>query len=238
MINVKNSPLEIVKIDREYEHLFNRYGIESDSKKSIEIYSYLNDLNPEFIIDIINCYENPIKLKPEAFIKYRIPLIIDYLKKSHQYYINKRLPEIEQNIYNLIKEYEDSKPLLYVFYYFFINYQNELFKHFKEEEDVLFPYAIQLYGKVNFDTEINYSLLKKNKKLAVKFLKEHHQKEKELKTLQNTILKYSPPSKNLSIYHVILYQLKNFQKDLNIHAFIEESVLELKIISHQSFLNI
>lgn len=238
MINIKNTPKEIIKINRETEHLFNRYGIKLNSKKSIEIYSYLNDLNPDFIIEILNCYESPLNLKAEKFVNYRIPLIIDYLKKSHHYYINKRLPEIEQNIYNLINKYEDSKPLLYLFYYFFTNYQNELCKHFKEEEEVVFPYAIQLYTMCNFNIEIDYESLKKNKCRAEKFLKEHQMKEKNLKSLQNAILNYSSPSRNLNIYHVILNQLKNFQKDLNIHAFIEEYVLELKIISHQSYLNL
>jgi regulator of cell morphogenesis and NO signaling len=238
MISVKDSPNEITTINREYEHLFNRYGIKISSKKSIEINSYLNDLNPEFIIEILKCYESSSFLKVENFINYRIPLIIDYLKKSHNYYITKRLPEIEQQIYNLKNEYVDSKPLLYLFYNFFINYQAELCQHFRKEEEVLFPYAIQLFSMVNFNIDIDYTSLNKNKELASNFLKEHHQKEKNLKSLQNAILKYSPPSKNLSVYHIILNHLKNFQKDLNIHNFIEKNVLELKIISLQSYLKL
>ena len=69
-------------------------------------------------------------------------------------------------------------------------------------------------------------------------MKSHRTKEKDLKILQNALLKYSAPTKNLSIYHIILNQLKSFQQDLNLHASIEENVLETKLISLESYLNL
>ncbi len=238
MVSIKNSPNEIVKINKQNEHILCRYDIPFGSKKSIEKTSYLKDLNPEFIVDVINAFENTEKLDFKAFNKYRVPLIIDYLIKSHHYYKTKRLPEIEQNIYNLITKFEDSKPLLYLFHYFFKDYQNELCKHFNEEEEKLFPYAKNLYNAVYFKNLADLKALKKQRFTAVEFMKSHRTKEKDLKILQNALLKYSAPTKNLSIYHIILNQLKSFQQDLNLHASIEENVLETKLISLESYLNL
>jgi regulator of cell morphogenesis and NO signaling len=238
MINTKNSPNEIVKINKQNEHILNRYNIPNQSKKSIEDTSYLKELNPDFIVDIINTFENTEKLDYKVFNKYSVPLIIDYLKKSHHYYKTKRLPEIEQNIYNLITKFEDSKPLLYLFHYFFKDYQHELCKHFNEEEEKLFPYAINLYNAVYFKTIAKTDELKHQRKIAIKFMKNHRGKENDLKILQNALLKYTPPSKNLSIYQIILSQLKSFQQDLNLHASIEENLLETKLISLESYLNL
>ena len=60
-------------------------------------------------------------------------------------------------------------------------------------------------------------------------MKSHRTKEKDLKILQNALLKYSAPTKNLSIYHIILNQLKSFQQDLNLHASIVRKCIGNKI---------
>ena len=45
MISVKNSPTEIIKINKQNEHILNRYDISNRSKKSIEKTSYKKDIN-------------------------------------------------------------------------------------------------------------------------------------------------------------------------------------------------
>ena len=238
MISIKNSPTEILKINKQNEHILNRYDIPHKSKKSIEKTSYKKDINPDFIVDVLNSFENTESIDHKVFIKYRVPLIIDYLEKSHFYYRTKRLPEIEQNIYNLITKFEDKKPLLYLFHYFFKVYQNELCKHFNEEEQKVFPYALNLYNAVYFKSRADRNLLKIQKKNAIAFMKNHRKQESDLRVLHKAILKYSPPANNLSIYQIILSQLKSFQQDLNLHASIEENVLETKLISLESYLNL
>ena len=51
MISIKNSPTEILKINKQNEHILNRYDIPHKSKKSIEKTSYKKDINPDFIVD-------------------------------------------------------------------------------------------------------------------------------------------------------------------------------------------
>ena len=97
MITENSTPLEIIKLNRNTEHLFNRYGIEK-SNKPIYQHSISKNLNNNLLIDLLECYEDIDKIKIDKFSKYRLPLLIDYLKKSHDYYISKRIPEIEQSI--------------------------------------------------------------------------------------------------------------------------------------------
>ena len=126
---------------------------------------------------------------------------------------------------------------MYLFHYFFKVYQNELCKHFKEEEQNV-PYALNLYNAVYFKSRADRNLLRIQKKNAIAFMKNHRKQESDLRVLHKAILKYSPPANNLSIYQIILSQLKSFQQDLNLHASIEENVLETKLISLESYLNL
>ena len=102
----------------------------------------------------------------------------------------------------------------------------------------MFPYALNLYNAVYFKSRADIKLLKLQKKNAIAFMKSHRKQESDLRVLHKAILKYSPPANNLSIYQIILSQLKSFQQDLNLHASIEENVLETKLISLESYLNL
>ena len=56
----------------------------------------------------------------------------------------------------------------------------------------------------------------------------------EVGDLQKLLLKYSPSNKHLSYFEIFLNQMSIFQKDLKIHAEIEENILMEKIKIHLS----
>ena len=67
---------------------------------------------------------------------------------------------------------------------------------------------------------------------------DHHQSKDELKKIQNILLKYKVPAKNLSFFQIFIQQLSLFQQDLRIHAEIEDNILEKKIKAINKKLNI
>ena len=146
MITKNNTPLEVIRQNRNTEHLFNRYGIEK-SNKPISYNSLSKNLNHNLIIDLLECYEDIEKVKLQKFSKYRLPLLIDYLKKSHDYYISKRIPEIEQSI-SILNFENESPPITRIVNIFFKEYKKDVIAHFKTEEEIVFPFALNLYHAV------------------------------------------------------------------------------------------
>jgi regulator of cell morphogenesis and NO signaling len=57
------------------------------------------------------------------------------------------------------------------------------------------------------------------------FIENHHDTERDLSQVRNTILQYDPPVTNQTPYRILLTQLQVFERDLAIHALIEDYVL-------------
>ena len=70
------------------------------------------------------------------------------------------------------------------------------------------------------------------------FINDHQKSKDELKKLQDILIKYKAPVKNLSFFQIFIQQLSLFEKDLKIHAEIEDNILEKKIRAINEDLNI
>ena len=184
------------------------------------IYSYeeLRELGiePEFLMALLEVFEDTETFRPEDFESFKLSAIVDYLQKTHRYYLEKKLPEIEQSIHLLSKAYPESHPLLKLLHSFYIAYAQHLAKHIEVEERELLPYILELEGQ-----QVN----RVKKGIVQQFIEEHHDTEKDLEEVRNTILHYSPPEDNQTLYRILLSQLQVLEKDLAVHALIEDDVL-------------
>ena len=61
---------------------------------------------------------------------------------------------------------------------------------------------------------------------------QHKKNNDDVDDLQKLLIKYSPNSNKLSYFEIFLNQMSLFQKDLKIHAEIEENVLMKKIYNN------
>ena len=61
---------------------------------------------------------------------------------------------------------------------------------------------------------------------------QHKKNNDDVDDLQKLLIKYSPKSNKLSYFEIFLNQMSLFQKDLKIHAEIEENVLMEKIYNN------
>lgn len=178
-------------------------------------------IQPEFLLALLDVFENPTAFQPSQFSHFNLEIIVDYLHKTHAYYMDKKLPEIEQSILQLINAYPERHPLLLLLNTFYHDYKNHLLKHIEVEEQELMPYILTLEKKAQGHTVANL-----NSPLTVKqFIDQHHDTEKDLEEIRNTILHYSPPIENKTLYRILLSQLQVLEKDLAIHALIEDDVL-------------
>ena len=236
MFSTTYSPRSITEYNREIEHLFYRFNIPSRSTRSIEEITAEKELNSDFILDLIKCYDDYENLESTKFVSYRIPTLVDYLEKSHKHYITKRIPEIEQCLFRLLRQQDN--PLIYVILSFFEEYKKDLIQHFKTEDELIFPYCKSLYNFYYFKKEDDFLNILENGKKALEFMKKHKTSKDELKKLQETVLSYKVPVKNLSFFHVFIEQLSLFQKDLKIHGEIEDNVLQKKVLHINDILSI
>lgn len=137
--------------------------------------------------------------------------LIQYLKASHSYYLEKRLNHIGKHIERIAGSCGESGALLINF---FNDYKNEVVSHFYKEENLTFPYITSLLSSQKPN---NYSI--------DDYVKEHDNIEDKLNDLINIIVKYLPeeivPEERISVW----FDLVQVSTDLNKHAKIENAIL-------------
>lgn len=180
------------------------------------------DVDIDFIHALLKIFEDERSFNADDFNKFSISVIVDYVRKTHVYYLTKKLLEIEQSINLLLQDYADGHPLLQVLHSFYARYKAHLTQHINEEEQTLLPYILDMEKFQNGTLENGFS---DNKFSLKSFLDSHHDVEDDLQIARKAILEYNPPTTNETPYRILLSQLQVFEKDLAVHALIEDCVL-------------
>ena len=230
MISHLLTPKTITQYDRNIVHLFSRFNISSDSTLKLNEICKKDEINFNLLVDLINCYNNLSNLEKTKFEDYSINDLIDYLEKSHHYYIEKKIPEIEQSLIKL--SLQETYSFNYIFIKFFEEYKKDIVSHFKTEDEVLFPFCKVLDRYINFNSQDDLIYILENKETVYKLMEQHKKNNDDVDDLQDLLIKYSTNSNKLSYFEIFLNQMSLFQKDLKIHAEIEENVLMEKIYNN------
>ena len=150
----------------------------------------------------------------------QIPIegIITYLQSSHKDYLEIRMPQIIENVFDLatICHLKNGNILKS----FCEKYQQEVIAHFKYEEEVAFPYIIQLLNGV-----------KSNKYKIKEYETNHSDIDAALNDLKNIIIKYLPQDCPIEKCRNILLNLFMFEYDLSKHTLLEDKIL-ISLVEH------
>jgi regulator of cell morphogenesis and NO signaling len=190
----------------------------------------------EFITALLEVFEEKI-FNARDFEPFPIGIIVDYIQRTHNYYFEKKLPEIEQSIGLLSDHYDSEHPILAALRNFFHRYVNDLSEHIRAEEELLLPYIHTLREAGKTPAHFSTFIVARRDYSIDRFLCEHHDTEDELADIRQTIRLYEPPQTNESLYRILLTQLQAFERDLCIHAHIEEEVLIPKALALEKELN-
>lgn len=154
-----------------------------------------------------------------------IPLqaLLNELKNAHAYYLNTKLPEIEQSIHSLFQKQTDSNELLLLLCGFFISYQKKLVAHIQYEEVYLFPYVqamllFQMHGEPIDRERFGLFSLKQ-------FHENHSDLEEDLVQVRQKISLIIDGMKTPLPFRIFMNQLEQFEKDLALHAILEDEIL-------------
>lgn len=231
--NDKMKMADIIHTDYLLIPIIGRFGIQLGfGNKTVKEICDEKGIEPSFLLDILNVYHNKDYFTESQFDAYPISLIIAYLKNTHHYYRNTKIPELEKMVEEFsLSSCEENKTNNQLIANFFDNYKRELVKHLYHEEDHLFPYTIELLSALD-QGKVTLQLLQKIKMNAAKHNEDDHSNlEEKLFDLKNLIIKFLPPVKHTGIMEHLLIELFRLEKDLNDHSRIEDQVLIPKVVA-------
>jgi regulator of cell morphogenesis and NO signaling len=150
----------------------------------------------------------------------RFPELIHFLSISHQYYLNKLIPEIEQSIHSYILKTKAQQSIWREVSLFFNDYKVLLIEHIKHEEERVFPVlkkSFELFEQNNFrEAKAHYlSLGTEN----------HENVEEQLAEIIEIIKKYEDQNYSGMELSVFLSQISRFEHELRNHALIEDLLM-------------
>lgn len=140
--------------------------------------------------------------------------IVNYLKASHEDYIQYQFPHIEKHLNEVVQDWEDRyrRSILN----FFSEYKREVCAHFQFEEEVIFPYMEQLI--LNRDTATPDFQ-------NADFESQHGNIDDKLLDLVNLMTKYIPESVAQRERVYMLMDVNMLAEDFAKHEIIEERIL-------------
>jgi len=175
------------------------------------------NLNSDLNVHITSLLAGEEEFQPQNFQSYSLCEIFNYLKASHDYYLNLCIPQLENTLVQLIKKSSTNKRATQLYFLLLSNYKNELIDHIEKEEQVLFTYVQnKLDGRGTSEVDayaINYFLNSHNDNVVL-----------EIDQLKADMLKQNTALSNEFSFEMLFRQLEFLQRDLAIHALIEDHV--------------
>jgi len=206
--------------------VINRLGVQLGfGDKSIEEVCEEEKVDLDLFLVIINAFLDHDINKTLEIQKLSIEKVVGYLKATHQFYLDQMIPEIENRINALMQHFDINQKQFLLVKNFFEEYKKELYTHTQLEEEMVYPYVIDV-NKAYHSQELTEELARRIKNHPINcYAQEHSDIESKLFDLKNILIKYLPPPEQSYLRNQVLTALFKLENDLNDHSRIENLVL-------------
>jgi len=190
-----------------------RFGIKLGvHEKSVQEICNEYGISTRVFLLVINLAQNISYNSSLNFNVNEVKQLVTYLTNSHSYYSDEIFPEIIKNIH-LMSEHS-QKPEMQLVEGFFNEYKQEVDQHFEYENNIVFPYILNLIDSNSSD---NYSVID---------YREHHDDiQEKLDDVKRLLIEHLPQKTENTLRRKILFALFDLDQDLQIHSKIENEIL-------------
>ncbi len=193
-----------------------RLGI---AEKTVKEVCREHNIDLKFFLSIINTYSSEVYFPDVNEID--VNLLIDYLTKTHTYYLNFTIPRIDRLFTTLQNSLPNDKSVKHIKKYF-NDYKRELKKHIEFEENYLFPLIKDLIKNPAKRNKISNSAFKRLKL-------EHSNVEDKLLDLKTILVRFIPERADEQLVFDLLFTIAWFENNHVNHARFEDNILIPKL---------
>jgi regulator of cell morphogenesis and NO signaling len=174
--------------------------------RTIEEICFDNQVDTDTFLAIIRLLSDPDCKHCQPETKISVPTLIRYLRNSHAYFLNERMPAMREKLLKVLDKREVGLNQAVTNY--FDKFVAAIRKHMLYENNEVFP---QL-NNVNV-----------TEKYAHVFSKQHSQIELYLTEFKNILIKYYPVQSSFSM-HRFLFDICNCEQELIFHNAVEDEL--------------
>lgn len=217
---------EIVALDYRASNVFKEAGIDfcCGGKKSIEEACSEKGINKDEIIEKLDKLESTPDNTTHKFNEWDLSFLCDYIMNTHHKYVLKSLPDLVGYTRKIATVHGDHHPELIEVADLFLNINNELLQHLKNEEEVLFPAIKNAISNTTpglrnlIDSEIS------------RMSGEHEFAGGAMDRINEMTNNYLLPADSCNTYQVAFKLLQEFEDDLHSHVHLENNILYPKAL--------
>ena len=221
MISRTTTIKDILDIDPKVSNLLQRYDFQ-EFDISLKQLEENESVEPDFFLELVDLFVKGKEFDVSKLEVFSLTTILDYLKKTHRYYLDKKLPEMENVTAELAKCVDSNNSE--IIHFFFLKFSTELKKHIQFEEQHVFPYILQLIDGVKPE-------MGRNSFRLAKFLQYHNDDiEKQLGEFRKHLKTTFSNLKDELAFRHFCQHTENFEKDLIIHGAIEDDLMMPKAL--------
>lgn len=214
VLNKSMKMSDLIDADYNLLLLLNKLNIRLGfGEKSVETVCNEAGFDADCFIFLANFHANKsIANIEETFQKLPLAPFLRYLKSSHAYFLENKLPNIRRKLEMIYSD--EEKNLKGLVLDFFDNYVKEVADHMKYEDETAFPYIRSLTDKKSLP---EYSIRI--------FEERHNDIEEKMRDLKQILMKYVSGVKDQKLMTNILFELYTCQEELQDHTFIEDELI-------------
>lgn len=223
---------DIVRSDLRTADVFRRYGIDPAEKNlGLRDVCLLKGIGFEGLVRELNKATKSFNISTTLpFETWKVAFLIDYIVNVHHAYLRLIIPEIQEGLENMERQYGNTIPELSSLSLIFKQLSTLMLQHSRHEEEIVFPYIKQIDHAFRHQESFG-SLFVRTLRKPLKIIDNEHvriqtlMEEMRLKTNNYSLLKDYCVEDRL-----LCENLKELDTDILQHMHLEDDVLFLRAI--------
>ncbi len=222
---------EIVAKDINKAAVFKKYGIDfcCNGKRTVREACEAKGLDPQQIEEELRKPIQNVSSQQMNYEDWSLSFLADFIVNTHHSYTKKYLPEINQYAKKVAQVHGDKHPELIEIRFLVEKIKEEMTKHMKEEEEILFPMIKKIEQAqsegTSFTSEQSFGSLVQTAE------QEHDTVGRALEQIRNLSANYAIPEDACTSYKLLFSMLQDLENDIFTHIHLENNILFEKAIN-------
>jgi len=187
-------------------------------------------INPRQLVDELEAWAQHKEPNREDLYLHPIEVLVAYLKKKHYYFVRQELPFLSNMVAGIEINEQPYRNVLCDLRIMFPLFVEDFIHHIHEEENRLFNRIKLLHEIENDEFELKESLKILGKSPVASMSEAHEAHDDEMEGIRKLTKNYYLPEDAPVSMKVLYNELQNFEKELMIHAQIEDELLFPKAV--------
>lgn len=157
--------------------------------------------------------------------KESVTALIDHIVSTHHMYVKSESPRIQQLLAKVVSVHGQNHPELLRVQEIFSALAQELASHLMKEEQILFPYLVQMDAATGTAASAPSSCFGTVQNPIRMMMFEHDSAGDALRDLREVTSNYATPADACITYKTLYQAIEAFEKDLHQHIHLENNIL-------------